>query len=295
MGRLERMKTTWMLSVGAAILTVGGTASGVSNSPPAPVSRYVSFGLMVQNDTDRLIPETELWICAPLRASSFQVLQELKTSWPAEEHTDNLGNNLLRLVISNIPPYGLKQILMESSLELAQEPRPMPVDIEPYLRPEPMLEFDEDSFARLAPSFPVSGVEQKARQIFDWVRNHVKDSGNDPVDRGALYALTQQKGDCTEYAMLFAALCRREGIPARVLGGYIATRNTVLDPASYHNWAEGYWNGRWHLADPQRGVFMKRGQNYIAMRVKGVSDSPLGTRARFVCSTAGVSVSMKAR
>ncbi|MGE0825173.1 MAG: transglutaminase family protein [Candidatus Binatia bacterium] len=61
----------------------------------------------------------------------------------------------------------------------------------------------------------------------------------------ALDALDRKKGDCNEHAVLFTALARASGIPARVAAGVV-----YLDGAFYyHAWAE-VWLGQWVSVDP---------------------------------------------
>jgi len=55
---------------------------------------------------------------------------------------------------------------------------------------------------------------------------------------GALGALKQKIGDCTEHSDLFVALCRAKGIPARICDGYIMNPNKGVTPR--HMWAEFY-------------------------------------------------------
>jgi Transglutaminase-like superfamily len=68
--------------------------------------------------------------------------------------------------------------------------------------------------------------------------------------RGALEMLRTRRGDCGQFASLFAALCRARGIPARLLVG------TLLTPwiDSGHVWAELWVDGAgWIPADPSLG------------------------------------------
>jgi len=60
-----------------------------------------------------------------------------------------------------------------------------------------------------------------------------------PDERGALWALQNGVGDCSEYSYLFVALCRALGIPARIQAGFAFHR---LDETSEygHMWAEYY-------------------------------------------------------
>ena len=268
---------------------------GVLWAAPPPMEfaeRYVRYSFTLQNTTDHLVPEAELWVCAPLKETSSQRMLDLKTSPPHEPRTDGLGTHLLRFVFSNVPPYAVRIVTVEATLAMNAEPVPVAVETGRWRQAEPLFEFNDEAFGQMAPEFPADASEQTARAIYDWVRGHLQNAGYDGTDRGALYALTQKKGDCTEYATLFVALCRRAGIPARALGGYVVGQNAVLDPVTFHNWAEFYVDGRWLLADPQTGVFHEKADQYVATRVLGESDSPLGSFARFRCIGAGMKVEM---
>jgi transglutaminase-like putative cysteine protease len=50
----------------------------------------------------------------------------------------------------------------------------------------------------------------------------------------ALQALHSGKGDCTEYAYLFVALCRNLSIPARVISGFFFGRNRTFTKPNHH-------------------------------------------------------------
>mgnify|MGYP003587906534 CR=1 FL=1 len=255
--------------------------------------RYFRYGFTVQNETGQLVPLAELWVCAPLKDTSFQHLLALKASQPVEQMNDRLGNHLLHFVFSNIPPYAVRIVNVEATVAMNSTARSVSISRDQYLHPEPLMQFDAAEFDHLAPKFAREApVEQTVQAIFNWVRQNIRDIGYDGTDRGALYALTEKKGDCTEFAALFVALCRREGIPARVMGGYVIDQNTNLDPASFHNWGEYYASGAWHLADPQAGILNEKSEQYIAMRVSGESDSPLENYARFRYLGNGIKVVM---
>ncbi len=286
------------LTVKTAIGLVSGLlafSSPAADSEPQPGTeppRYLRYGFTLRNTTARLVPAAELWVCAPLRETAFQRVLESKTTPEAGGITDALGNQLRYFVFSNVPPYAVKLVAVEATLAMSAEPLPLKAEPDRWLNAGPLFEFEDEAFGRLAPSFPAGPPEQVARAVFDWVRGHVRGAGYDGTDRGALYALTQGRGDCTEYAALFVALCRRAGIPARALGGYVLDRNAVLDPAAYHNWAEFLMEGRWQLADPDRGAFMTGAEQYVATRILGESDSPLGSYARFRCLGEGITAEM---
>ncbi len=61
----------------------------------------------------------------------------------------------------------------------------------------------------------------------------------------ALDILREHKGYCAEHALLFVALCRAAGIPARRCSGYVC----IGDDWGSHAWAE-IWVGKWMGVDP---------------------------------------------
>jgi len=125
------------------------------------------------------------------------------------------------------------------------------------------------------------------------VTGNVRYSGYAGRDRGALYALEHRKGDCTEYANLFVALCRANGIAARPIGGYVCPQSGVLKARDYHNWGEFYEDGSWKLADPQNRVLRQNPADYIAMRIMHASeDDPMGPYNRFRFKGEGLKVRM---
>jgi len=67
----------------------------------------------------------------------------------------------------------------------------------------------------------------------------------------ALEVATTRQGDCTEHALLLAAIARASGIPARVATGiayvdHFSGREHVFVP---HAWVEAYVDGRWQGYD----------------------------------------------
>lgn len=79
--------------------------------------------------------------------------------------------------------------------------------------------------------------EATARACFDYVVKTLKKSDFTEQEIGAIQALRDRQGDCTEFADLFITLCRAKGIPARVNQGYLL--ETVKDTPT-HDWAEVY-------------------------------------------------------
>jgi transglutaminase-like putative cysteine protease len=85
------------------------------------------------------------------------------------------------------------------------------------------------------------------RRLTAFVFDHVRDEYV-PAYSNALEALQTARGDCTEHSILFVALARALGIPARVAVGiaYWAPGNGF----GWHAWAEVRAGARWIAVDP---------------------------------------------
>jgi len=80
-----------------------------------------------------------------------------------------------------------------------------------------------------------------------FVYSHVQDEYV-PAFSNALEALESGKGDCTEHSILFVAMARAIGIPARMAVGV-----AYWPPGQgfgWHAWAEVWANGQWYAVDP---------------------------------------------
>jgi transglutaminase-like putative cysteine protease len=78
----------------------------------------------------------------------------------------------------------------------------------------------------------------------DWVYGHLRKVPTVSLPN-AVQVLDMGEGDCNEHAVLFAALARAVGLPARVVAGAV-----YLDGAFfYHAWCE-VWLTRWVSVDP---------------------------------------------
>lgn len=70
----------------------------------------------------------------------------------------------------------------------------------------------------------------------------------------ALKTLTEKKGSCRDFAALFIACCRAQGIAARFTSGYVFSKSDLLQN-DLHAWAEVYIEGGgWRGYDPSTGL-----------------------------------------
>jgi len=78
-----------------------------------------------------------------------------------------------------------------------------------------------------------------ARNIHDYVANRLTYLNDHRWDDAETVYL-QQHGSCSEYTILFIALCRANGLPARYVGGTRQRQEGTYVDTVYHRWAEVY-------------------------------------------------------
>ena len=83
----------------------------------------------------------------------------------------------------------------------------------------------------------------------------------------ALEAINRRMGDCTEAAVVLAALGRAAGIPTRVVSGLVYSRQRyhgVTNAFMPHSWVVAFVDGRWRSYDLALDRF---GSSHIALTV----------------------------
>ncbi len=90
---------------------------------------------------------------------------------------------------------------------------------------------------------------EKARLLLDWVYGNIEKKHTLSMP-SALDVLRTREGDCNEHSVLFTALARAAGIPARTAIGLAWSGE--INAFGYHAWAELYL-GRWTPMDPTFG------------------------------------------
>lgn len=100
------------------------------------------------------------------------------------------------------------------------------------------------------------GVEKdawrKALRIEKWVHDRMTARNHEalaPADRVA----QTLEGDCTEYAMLMAAMCRAAGVPSRTAVGLIYANVRGRPVFAFHMWTEVWARGQWVPLDATLG------------------------------------------
>lgn len=254
--------------------------------------RTFRYGFTVENPTQRVVERAELWTYAPIEHTAYQECLSLSSSHPYELETDPFGNRILHFTFAQLAPFQQIKVRVEASLEMREEPRSTPGDDQVGYVTGPLFDLEAEQLDQVAPPFTTEDPRQCAAQIYRWASTHIEYSGYQAPDRGAGFALMQRQGDCTEYAALMAAACRRHQIPVRGLAGFVYDRSAWLKPRDLHNWTEIMLDGHWWIADPLKQRFLTQGDEYVALYRMGEVENAMHGFARFRFEGDGLRVRM---
>jgi transglutaminase-like putative cysteine protease len=159
------------------------------------------------------------------------------------------------------------------------------------LQATPWLESDDAEVSRRAHAITARAADaaDRMRRLTAFVRGHMGPNVDMLGYGTALEALRSRRGDCTEYAVLLAALGRAAGVPTRIAIGRVYARHFeghahVFVP---HAWVQA-WTGRgWQSFDAAIGTF---DSTHIAFAVSydgGTSDHFTGTNLARVLTMVG--------
>jgi transglutaminase-like putative cysteine protease len=119
-----------------------------------------------------------------------------------------------------------------------------------YTRSTPRIQCDHEAIREQAKKIVGDEMDPlKAVKLLEaWVYKTLEKSYRDNADT-ALQILDQKAGDCTEHSLLFVALARSLGIPAREVGGvaYVKVSKPLF---GWHAWAEIHDGHQWVSIDP---------------------------------------------
>jgi hypothetical protein len=120
-------------------------------------------------------------------------------------------------------------------------------------RPNNFIQSDHPKIAAMAAE--VAGDEpdpwQKALRLERHVYQYITKKDFSQAFATAAEVVEDPQGDCTEHAVLLAALCRAAGIPARVAIGLVYMDRPQA--FGYHMWNEVHVEGRWIPLDATLG------------------------------------------
>jgi transglutaminase-like putative cysteine protease len=123
--------------------------------------------------------------------------------------------------------------------------------LRPFLQAEPLVQSDDPRIQAQARQIigRTRRPERAAELLTRWVDEHVRKEVTLGVP-SALDVYQSRRGDCNEHTVLFVALARAVGLPARTAAGLVYLDGIFY----YHAWAEVYLDG-WVAVDPTFGQF----------------------------------------
>jgi hypothetical protein len=176
---------------------------------------------------------------------------------------DELRFRLSGVVLDDLDLDGGRQRLVGDVLTVTREPwsglepgyaLPYPrMDLREALEPEPLVQSGDPRIREAAermvrrggrvPSDPRVVAERLTDGVHALLRKEVVFALP-----SALSVLESRRGDCTEHTVLYVALARSLGLPARTAVGLVYLEGAFY----YHAWPE-VWLGRWVAVDPTFG------------------------------------------
>jgi hypothetical protein len=122
-----------------------------------------------------------------------------------------------------------------------------------YLESNVLIQTDDPGVVEAARD-AVAGIGpdpwKRAVAIESAVAHLVTDRGFGTAFASAAQVVDTRSGDCSEHAILAAAMARAVGIPSRVATGVIHFRGGF----AYHMWVEVWVRGGWYALDPTQGL-----------------------------------------
>jgi transglutaminase-like putative cysteine protease len=269
--------------LGAGAAWLAAASSLPADGAEAGLERQLRFSITLTNPTGETLPDQVLWLYAPLPTGPAQTLLRVNCALPHALVPDPLGHAVLKLPLPPMAPWGTKVVALGFDVAMRRAPSPSALDDpRPWLKSERCIEVDDARIRDAAAALKRASASETAQAIYESVRTRLQYAGYVADDLGALQALRQGRGDCTEYAFLAVALARANGIPARMVGGYVTEGSAAPRAEEYHNWAELYLDGSWRLLDAQKEHWLAPCEQYVAFRLyRDEAVNPVGLAHRF--------------
>ncbi len=225
--------------------------------------------VVVHNRSDVDIKGYTHRLSVPLSDHMQQRLLSVRYDYPEalKRKSHRLGNGEYVEMVWDIPAGKTSTRRVEFDLEITRYDfhKDTPVHDSPppdeYLQPRKYIESDAEPIRKLATHI---------RSTFDTDEDRLRAAFLTPQQlleydvqstKGALYAVNEGEGDCTEYAALFVALARAMGYPARITSEFLMTSKTEFSQPNHHA-AEVYIDGRWIPVDPNLALDSRFGYGF---------------------------------
>ena len=251
-----KLWTVLALTLSLVLLACGSSTGPVEDEDPrwsGPTRSLTlrrTFDLANKSTTEPITVRFD----TPDIAPSGNVLEAHRTTSHPQRGLGQAANGMRRVEFEvQLPPGGETtlevtwELILRRFDALAYEGPPPtlnPADESAYLASSETLQSEHASIRDAAAQITggVADRLSKIEAIVQFVRGHL-DYELQTENRGALWALENGRGDCTEYATLGVALARAAGIPARVTGVENMVASSGSSTYDNHNAAEFWLDG----------------------------------------------------
>lgn len=258
-----------------------------------PINKHLRMRYKLTNTSDKQLKNVAVKIYSLVPKMPNQVSDEIISNKSFSTEIDSLGNRVLEFIVPSINPYQTKFIELKANTKMSLTPQSNDsLDPGLFLSASTGIEINDPIIKKLATKLKQNDSVETLKAYYDWIINNLEYQGYVKDDLGALYAIQNKKGDCTEYAYLMAALARSSGIPTRVLGGYVYPEDAIVRAKDYHNWVEVFVDNKWHTIDPQKQRFMEKYDEYITFRILNHTTDAHNNSSQVSVSSEDVKVSL---
>jgi transglutaminase-like putative cysteine protease len=201
------------------------------------------------------MPKTDL----PYQTASYEITGEKSHRFLKGDVNDILlvvpqGTKPFTLIMTiNVEPYSFKKDLAKKSASKA-----LPANVLVFLGPSELIHPKSPVLTKIVAGLKADNNVDTARHILAWMKKNVeykiKPKALAELDFKSVDEIVQRgHAECRGYAMLFTALCRAAGVPARSVWGLARPgKDKQFGEIASHNWSEFYVPGTgWVPVDPQ--------------------------------------------
>lgn len=156
-------------------------------------------------------------------------------------------------------------------LPIGESSRMFPDSMKPYLGSSLYLDLSDSLLLVKAAELKKGAVNdvEIARRVYRFVSTSFHFKLGAALFSDSREALRSMEGDCSEAAVLTAALLRAEGIPSRVILGFATLGRGVFIG---HAWAEAFLDGQWIGVDAALREFPAGAERIALLRLSGSED-----------------------
>lgn len=195
---------------------------------------------------------SNLLLKSPVKIPSDALKKPILYNLKFKNKTDNINLPKSDNQTASFDEDGYLNLRVSPALSRSNEKMPLNLedkDLKEYLSSNNYVQSDNQKIIALAKE-AVGGAEDAltaVRNIESFVNDYINNKNLSIGYATAVEVMQSKEGDCTEHAVLTAALCRAVGIPAKIVCGvvYAQAFANAGDIFGGHAWNECFVGGKW--------------------------------------------------